>query len=234
MMFMYWTGEKETDGDTRPAHGAREWADSFENFRLFNDDDVLEILRAFDPGLANLFPRIRLPACRSDIARLVLLHESGGLFLDAHCGVGAKPGLIEVLDSLSRHELVLFDKQEPGVQADQINLINSVMAARKGAPLLARVIERVIRNLFNHHASESATTDYLPYNLAVVTGAWNLMLEFFELAAPVRLKADLADRVRVMSLSQDRNYGFTLYAKYGYRMPGQHWSERQSRERLFD
>ena len=41
MMFMYWTGEKETDGDTRPAHGAREWADSFENFRLFNDDDVL-------------------------------------------------------------------------------------------------------------------------------------------------------------------------------------------------
>src|SRR6056297_2458942 len=40
-----------------------------------------EILE-YDKDLHDLYCRIRVPACRSDIARLVLLHRYGGWYVD--------------------------------------------------------------------------------------------------------------------------------------------------------
>ena len=39
------------------------------------------------PAYLEVYQRIRIPACKSDIARLVALYEWGGLYVDCHCGI---------------------------------------------------------------------------------------------------------------------------------------------------
>jgi hypothetical protein len=59
---------------------------------------------------------------------------------------------------------------------------------------------------------------------------------FFDRAfQPPRLRETFKDSVSVIKVpAAQKTYFYQLYHTYTYRAPGNHWSERQQVERLFD
>ena len=100
MLFTYWTSPTLEE----PPSG-KAWRVQYPGFRIFCDDDVRPLL---SPGHLHHYDKIALPACRSDLARLVLLREYGGLYVDAHAGPTQGERLAETLDALASVELVFL------------------------------------------------------------------------------------------------------------------------------
>jgi Glycosyltransferase sugar-binding region containing DXD motif len=233
MIFCYWSGPPGSESAEPEAVAA--WKARLPSFRMFDDRDVLPILAAYDSNLPQLFERIRIPACKSDLARLLLLYEYGGLYVDAHVGPEDGFALADTLDFLSSHELVLFcDKHcDPSVD---LKIMNTVIAGRKHADALLDLIDGAVANLRAHERKEASTDSYVAYNIFVLTGAWDISIRIF-------------DRSRVGNPMREQYQGrvclavphehptarpYRLYAHYGYRAPGSHWSERQKHQRLFE
>lgn len=235
MFFTYWTNgssaiapEREADFKAMVA----DWTSKFPAFRVFSDADVEPLL---DPEFAALFRRIRIPACKSDIARLILLREFGGLYVDAHTGTGHGDVLSRVLELLATRDLILFDKRAVVKTASDKHIVNGAMVARRGAEPLRDVIADIRTNLVRHAAAEAASADYVPYNIFVITGSWSIGTTLFDRGdATLELKAKYADRIHVEPIDPEvRPWPCVFYKFYGYREPGKHWSERQNSERLF-
>jgi hypothetical protein len=185
-----------------------------------------------------LYDRIRIAACRSDVARLFLLREHGGLYVDAHVGTADGFRLAEVLALLSRYELVLFDAPWARVQKEpDLGLFNGVMCARRQAPVLDLLIDSALANLQRQLEAEERTDGHAPYNIFSLTGAWDISVQLFDRGEHPDLKPEFADRVRLVRIGGDADLEplpFHVHRHYHYRVPGEHWSERQARERLFD
>lgn len=234
MIFSYWSGQTSKNADA-VRHTTGAWAAHVAGFRMFDDDDLLPILSGYGYGIANLFRRIRIPACRSDLARLVLIHEYGGLYVDAHVGPGDGFALAGRLDLLSAHELVLFcrDHCDP---ATDLKLMNTVIAGRRHADAVGDLIDSAVANLREHERREAATADYVPYNIFVLTGAWDISVRIFDRSRPGNpMHEKYRGRVCLdMPAEGQAVHPFRPYALYGYREPGLHWSDRQTHERLFD
>ena len=87
--FAYWDG----DDHLRIADFVGEWQAAFPAFRVFGNQDVYPLLDKYSPGHVDLFKAMRLPAAKSDIARLLLLYELGGLYIDCHFGLRSRSGI---------------------------------------------------------------------------------------------------------------------------------------------
>ncbi|MDE2238697.1 MAG: hypothetical protein KGJ73_02060, partial [Rhodospirillales bacterium] len=75
---------------------------------------------------------------------------------------------------------------------------------------------------------------YVPYGLHSLTGTGVFVQTFFDTSPPPpRLKSEHKDQIGIVMLETNSSHGFHIYQYYGYREPGQHWSERQKSERLF-
>lgn len=226
MILMYWTSR---DADCPPAAPA--WQRAYRHCTVFGDADVRPLL---PPAFVPVFDAIRLPSAKSDLARLLLLREHGGLYVDAHVGPTSPARLLETLDALSSHSLILFGKGWTMTGETDFDLMNGVLAARKGAPELDLLIDRILHNILAQKRREEATTDHVPYDLHHMTGTHVLIDTFFDLVPPrPRLKAAFADRIFVHQMADNQQAGFELAAYYSYRKPNGHWSERQRNERFF-
>ncbi|CAB4957865.1 MAG: hypothetical protein F2842_09100 [Actinobacteria bacterium] len=232
MLFTYWdTGPFPDDGIVAA------WSAEFSDFTVFSRDDVTELVQQRIPGSLDLWNRIAIPACRSDLARVLLLAEYGGLYVDAHCTVGDPLSLRRLLSILESVELVAIDRVNLHKRPGDVHLVNGALAAQAHSALIEDLLACLLNNLHEQFDRESQTDDYVPYNLAVVTGAWNLRLLLCEVGDDneVRLNNALHGRAHLLRLP-DPAFGtpFNFHANYGYRKPGMHWSERQLTERLFE
>lgn len=226
MILLYWT---HRDVATPPAAPA--WQRAYRHCRVFGDDDVLPLL---PPDFVPVFESIRLPSAKSDLARLVLLREYGGLYVDAHIGPTSPARLLETLDPLSTHNLILFGQGWLIEREIDFYLMNGVLAARRGAEELDLAIDRIIRNITEQKQREASSADHVPYDLHHLTGTHVLIDVFFDAVLPrPRLKAPFEDRIFVHQMADNRQSGFEIAAYYGYRKPNGHWSERQRTERFF-
>jgi hypothetical protein len=221
MMFTYWTGQAEEP------ESFDVWRDKYPKFSVFGDEDVLPLLKSDD--FRDIYHQIGIPACKSDIARLVLLREYGGLYIDSHMGPSSGSRLAETLEGLARFELILFSKKwEQG-----FNFMNGVLAARRQAPVLDLLIDKAFSNLICHKHMEDETSDYVPYNIFSLTGTAVMLEIIFDATAWGVMKREFKERVDFHVMETGDSPGFHIYQFYGYRKPGEHWSERQQRERLF-
>lgn len=238
MIFTFWTSAdpdaaaENTGGEIDGA--VKDWSSAFPEFRVFNDDEVARLLQSRDAELLAVYNAIRIPACRSDLARLVLLYEYGGLYIDAHVGTGDSQVLASVLEKLSTFELIIFDKTWEHKKADDIHIINTMICARRRSEVINTLIESAFANLIGHRAIERSTPEYVPYNIFVLTGAADITDRIFDQSAlPRVMRSEFAEKVHVERLVDRDRLPFFPYKHYAYRQPGSHWSERQKVERLF-
>lgn len=227
MFFTYW--ENET---TAEPPSAEAWRAHYPGFIVFSDKDVLPLLGTVERR--ELYEQIVLPACKSDIARLLLLREHGGLYVDAHAGPTDGARLAETMDALSKFEMILFCRAYEKKTPEELHLMNGAIAARAGTVFLDMMIDTAFEHLFQHIAAERATADYVHYTLWGLAGTWIMLKNFFDMNVnPYALRPEFASRILVRHIEDPPSAGFQVYLYYGYRGPGQHWSERQKTERLF-
>ena len=89
-IFYFWTKSASGAREQRAPDWMREsmacWARFHPGFTIERIDEgrVLDLLQSAHPTLARLYSSITIPACKSDIARLVYLEAFGGIYVDAH------------------------------------------------------------------------------------------------------------------------------------------------------
>ena len=197
---------------------------------------ITELLReGWGAATASLFTRIRIPSCRSDIARIALLHKVGGLYADAHVGPpAAEEPLARFVDLLQQREVVL--PRRPGQRGVRI-FVFGFLLARSGSSVLETLIEHQFDELAAHFASEALGSEHVPYNIHRMVGprrAAAVLLQGPGDSPAGELRPEFADRVLLPDVeTEGHSRVCTLYQFYGYRRPGDHWSERQRTERLF-
>ena len=228
MLFTYWTGSAPINESI-----ALPWRSRFPRFRIFQDEDVLPLLDSDDDR--RRFLSITIPACKSDVARLCLLREYGGFYFDAHVEPTNADILCQLLDLLSHYELVIFDKTWEHTSDNDVHVMNSVLGARRQSGPIDLLVKSALKNLSNHFSKEAETSDYVPYNIYILTGPWDLALNLVDRPADNKpqIKEALQKQVYLFPMRREEDYGFRLYANYTYRQPNTHWSERQKHERLF-
>lgn len=229
-IFTYWHG----DPALLEAFLA-DWREGVADIRHYDDTHVIPILSDAFPHWLPLYERIALPACRSDIARLLLLHRHGGFYTDAHTGRGDPAAIRRLLSLLTKYELVVFIR-DGGFAAESLPLRNGTLLGRSGAAVLVELINAGFRALLAHLRLEAGTAGYVPYNVSDLTGTGLYTRELFRAdIRPFELFASYRQRVHCESVSwRGSHQAFEWYRNYNYRRPGQHWSERQTVERLFD
>ncbi len=109
---------------------------------LLADDSSAEkfIAESFGQTEARLFRSAPHPAIRSDVWRLCQLARHGGLYIDADAR--RRPGFAAVHGLLGRETLLWFRTRSAATA-----VINGVLAAPPGAPLIMAALDRVWRNL---------------------------------------------------------------------------------------
>lgn len=226
MVFMYWVSQDLKEPPAAPA-----WRAIYPKFTVFSDDDVVPLMpQAFVP----IFKAIRLPSAKSDIARFFLLREYGGFYIDAHVGPTSPAQLMETLDKLNSHDLILFGKGWSMTKVTDFDLMNGVLAARKNSPYIDLVLDRMIANVLEHKKKEDATAAYVPYGLFEMTGTYVIIQAYFDQSLPrPEIKAEYRDKIFVHFMKNETDSGFEVAAFYTYRKPNNHWSERQNSERFF-
>jgi hypothetical protein len=236
MIFSYWTDESAMAGAWRPTEAIAAWRARHADFMMFSDDAVAPLLERWGPGAASLFRAIGIPACQSDLARLALLHEYGGLYVDAHCAPGSATALEAVFARLATHELILFDESAHLTTHRHTWILNGVLAARAGSEVLASLMERALANLGEHRKSELAAAGrHLDYDIYKLTGPWILWHEVFDrVVTGGAVKAKYRDRIFIWPFDGASHSQPVLTYRHGeYRMSSRHWSRRQLTEPLF-
>lgn len=229
-LFVYWASD-----DVSPlAQVTAEWRRDFPQFRIFGDRDVIPLIGRYFPGSVELYKAIRLPAARSDIARLLLLYEIGGFYLDCHFGLRDAAEVSRLYASLAHREAIFFDRDRrlPNAHSTDTYLpINGIIFSRPRSELIMQLCRQAFDNLAEHRRLERES-GFVPYDLCSLTGA-ALYAEVVLQPGSGRkkIRPDLVDRIEIISeeiapAERDR------YRTYGGQ--GQHWSERQEDEPLFD
>ncbi len=235
MIFTFWVHDAARTGGVEDIpQSVTAWREHFPDMTLYSDIDVLPILGSFGATHVDLYERIRIPSCKSDLARLLLLFRFGGLYVDSHIGPGDTRNLAHVFGRLAANDVVLFDLTWMHKQPNDTNMINGVICARQASPIIKRLIESALHNLREHERKEHEARRHVPYNIFELTGAWDIVVNLFKRQDDrFVIKPEFADRVCRVGLEADKDHGFVLYKYYGYRKEGRHWSERQASEPLF-
>jgi hypothetical protein len=235
MIFTFWVHDTARAGDREEVpESVAAWSEHLPSMTWYSDADVLPILDSSWPSYADLYRRIRIPACKSDLARLLLLFNFGGLYVDSHVGPGNTQKLVHLYARLATHEVVFFDKTWEHTSDGDICMMNSVICARKSSPVIKRLIESAFHNLQEHERKEHEAQCYVAYNIFALTGAWDIRVKLFEIRDhKLTVRPAFADSVHLVRLERDDDHGYVLYQHYSYRKKGQHWSERQDSELLF-
>ena len=116
--------------------------------------------------MANISSNITLPSCKSDIARLILLYEFGGYYVDTHGRFRNKATLFKDL-----HEKIepSFDLVIAAVDTDN-KLVNRFMAGKRKSLSLRAFVDGLEQRMVKHYNDECTSKKHIPYHLAFLTG----------------------------------------------------------------
>lgn len=224
-VFSYWHGP----GRDRLSAMQAEWRAGFAGFAIHSDAEAMPLLAAEFPQHLQMVQALNIPAARSDIMRLLLLHAQGGLYVDTHCGLRDAGAVRALLAGLAQHQMIVVGRAQTPVQEGMRMLRNGILFARPGLPLLREIAAEALDNLaFIWRAGPDE-----PYDIWSLCGPGLLARMLGEPAAmEPRLRAPYRAAVRIVpedglpiSIGTHRNY---------YQDKSSHWSQRQRREPLFD
>jgi mannosyltransferase OCH1-like enzyme len=226
MIFSYWHSSQRDI----ISEGVQAWRDHFPDFEVIGDLDVQPVIARRFPAFLEVYQTIRIPACKSDIARLVALYEWGGLYVDCHCGVRDAKLIRQLLGFLDTLELIAVDgNPKPRQYPARLNVSNGIMFARRNSEILFEWAKAAFRNLANQRKNEKEHGFY-SYCIWNLTGAGPLHHIVMDVERR-SLKARFAQSVKIIP---EHLSPIAMYVHCSYRQPGTHWHEREVRELLFD
>ena len=178
--------------------------------------------------------RIRLPATKSNIARLVYLYEFGGLYIDCHCGLRDPGGLRALFRKLDDVDLVLWENSFIRYPRPKNRMcpINAVMLARPRSRIIRQLLSTALENLSAPPQRQAREGDF-GYSSWHLTGAGNFIRV---LCVPgtndTKLKPEFDGKISFSSVD-DGPVGLYLHNAYKSYFED-HGSQRQKRELLFE
>lgn len=236
VFFAYWSGP---GGDEATADWRADWSRYDPDLRIYTDADVRPLAVALlGEPFGDLWDRITLPTCKSDLARLILLWKFGGVYLDVHVGTVNPQNVSAVRALAEKWDLVVFDLVDRAIQENRPqHLFSSVLAGRAGAPVFSDILSQIAAALGEHEAKEAASAGLVPYNLFPLVGMGAVGRAVLQAKGSRHVvRSRYFGRVLLRRIGGHGRYEemlFHLYRHYGYRQPGAHWSERQAHEPLF-
>src|SRR6516162_6651239 len=223
-MFGYW---HSTDHDPI-REGIEVWRNHFSDFRVIGDSDVEPLIARRFPRCLETYRKIRIPTCKSNLARLLALHEWGGLYVDRHCGIRDEKFVCQLMTSLDSFELIVFDRHRT---SNEWHITNNFMFGRKHSEILLECATNAFRNLETHWEIEKQQ-GFCQYNIWQMTGTGNLADTIIDRSIqPPALKQRFAQNIWVFP---EKLAPIVRFMYQSYKKPGMHWSERQKHEVLFD
>ena len=159
------------------------------------------IMSRYNKSILQLYNLIRIPASKADIARLMLLYEYGGFYLDV--SMELKGAIIELVNE--KTDLLLVQRDDnPRYKNDMENahVINGIIGVSRRSALIHWCIRRVFRNLINDDLNKSI-------NIATGPRVLNQALPHFEKKLSVQklsfsqLQRDFLTYRRVAGISNE-------------------------------
>jgi hypothetical protein len=222
-VFMYWDGAA-SDNKSRGM-----WQFLFgKNFTIIGDAEVVKLLSELDPFWADVYSKISIPACKSDVARLVWSYHNGGLYVDAHCGVGSLESLKELSLQIGELDLVLFCFRRDA----KVRIFNGIFYSKPKGMGIRSLMNVALTNLVAQYKKESIE-GFKAYNIFSITGPHLFVRLVKDEVLSSSTCHDELLFVYFLDDSDTLNHPVVRYQFYGYRKSGFHWSDRQKSECLF-
>ncbi|MCK5896397.1 MAG: hypothetical protein KAG20_06300 [Cocleimonas sp.] len=138
------------------------------------DDRFMQqfIATKYNASVLCLYNLIRIPASKADLARLMLLYEYGGFYLDV--SMALQRAVVELIDESV--DLILVKRDDnPRYKNDKKNahVINGIIGVVPKSAFIQWCIQRVFRNLINDDLNKSV-------NIATGPRVLNQALPHFE------------------------------------------------------
>lgn len=222
--FTYWD-----EDDISPIREHIEhWQAAFPAHHVLTRQDARRILKELAPEKVQLFDSVRIPACRSDIARLLGLYVYGGLYVDSHCQIDDVERVHVLLERDMSTEIVVSTRWAPNFK--KIMPYNGTIAAHKDSRIVRLLLDRALANASLKYSREREH-GFEPYHVWGLTGPGVLWEELF-----VTERDDgvlQTPFLNCVALQFEDGHPVRRHVFMSYRNPGLHWSERQKSELLF-
>ena len=211
-----------------------DWRTRFPDLRVISDANVEPLIGHILPSYVELYRRIRFPTTKSDIARLAYLHEFGGLYVDCHCGLRSAKGVRELVEQLSRYELVMWENSYITWPRSKntMKVISGILLARPRSSIILELLLKGLANLEAHSKREvsEGMVEYSPWYLC---GAGSYLEHLcVPGSANTQLRSEFGGRIFFTELDGGP---IAINQHVGYKLdPKQHWSYRRLHELLFE
>jgi hypothetical protein len=239
-VFAYWS----SDDDRLIKPFITTWSSAFPGFRLYRDDDVIPLLNSHFPGFERYYRDINIPAAKSDIARLIILFDRGGLYIDCHVGIQSTVSVQQMISRIQSYEMVLVDNAANRHKRPEgtIMVINSVLYAQARNKFISLVLAISLRNI-RHAWLQERENHHRECGIWRLTGAglYNAVLfDGIDLASYPRdeewqfTNAHIRRRFRRgIEFIAEEQLPLRRKVFKTYRSESEHWSKRQVTEKLF-
>lgn len=228
-VFAFWNGADQS----RIIPFKEQWQEAFPFFRLYEDEQVIDMIAKVFPEYVEVYRDIRIPAAKSDIARCVLLYLFGGLYVDVHCGIDDVDRTRRLLFMPDGRDVVLIDRAEaegPRYEGEHI-FQSSVMLARPSAALIYAIARQGLANL-------AAVRDYeqrfgrTTYHIGALSGP-GLITGLLKVPySPTHeIKPEFRETLHILP---EEECPIVRNRFSAYRPENSHWYHRQQVELLFE
>jgi hypothetical protein len=229
VIFAYW----DSSDQTILADMIAAWRKHFPQFLMLGDHDIFPLVERYFPMYIDLYLKIRLPAAKSDVARLLALYEFGGLYVDCHNGIRDVDELTRLFTCLNDYEAIFIDRRlsffprPPGEHF----LINAPIFSRPRSKLLMILARQAFANLAWQQRVEREY-GYVSYDVARLTGPLLVTEIVLEPGSCTRdIRSDFVGRIMIIP-EETAPVVRSLYN--AYKTPSSHWTARQLAEPLFE
>ena len=221
-IFMYWTGSSIPDEIKQNIVNFKNVNKDF-NVKIINDSDFLELATIDFPKLINLFNKINIPTCKSDIARLLFLYYYGGIYID--CNTVPNKNFEDFYELNKHHDFIL-----------SFNYINDdystrILFSKPKSLILKDILINITTKLESHYINEKNFTGHVEYSILLLTGTGpfydvlgrNNSKQLFNIYN-IGLFDDNSDIVRHYQCNMNHHHLENFH---------KHWSNLQKTEKLF-
>jgi hypothetical protein len=127
-------------------------------------------LRVYGEKACSLYKNISIPAARSDIARLLLLQEYGGIYLDAAIEVTAP--LCSPYNETDRLITLSVDRQQKNLQLTHV--CNGFLGSVPNFYLISELIDTILDVLYSKRYNNEVWTSTGPFFLNLLLKKYNI------------------------------------------------------------